>query len=386
MNEELMEILKAIKIGVLCILSFPALCAPPKQFIRSASIDLEQGEKIYGNGKMQSVVRVKYKLYDGAELVEIELREFGTNELLSRVGWDETATDSGFDHNISLSRNKYHHLVKNVTSRLLYISTKRQNQAITICFNIKAKNGTEHSTYSSCDDEELINGTVNIMAIRTPKYTGVDFYVAHLTTFLDIYYTSDPVTNDINGVLYTIRKKDHLPNGLTFKKVTSVSSPNVLIDSQLGFLSNYIMDWNTNSPSYSSTHLLQDNKKVTMKIPRRVQPIPDVGSDYDVVMLNGSDYKDELVLIAHITYFKGTFLLSLTKAVDSYRCEYTPNDSGFVQCFGPEKFQYELSKFNKDAVWKTSNDILLIDNYGNEHTITISIDRDIPRSNRIKLT
>lgn len=340
--------------------------APPQSHVRSASIDVVQGNSIYANNNMQSHLRVRYKLRDNIKVTKVTLKEFGSNEELSTIGWNVTETDSGFDHNIgSNSRHTESHLLKDAqvekNYKNIYVSTSRSNQGVNICFDIETSNITfETSTYSTCEDEGIINGTAKIFAERPKKFYASDFRLSKINDFL---YDKD----DHEGALYIVTPEITIPRSIDFKLKNAPYAGTYFLDSSdSALLSNPIRLSGNHAPlvSQTTTWLLKPTEDTTFQSFKYRGPMIQT-------KIPTTYYHHAIAYLFHVKYRKDTLLAG------NWRCPTQKNSEGVVYCVVPSNGSAKLERklFNLEVkpkvTTKMSEKITLIDNYGTEHMITI---------------
>ena len=335
--------------------------------VLSSRIDIIQGAEIYGNGQMQSIVRVRYELDKDVTMESITLKEFGTGAELASIGWESSVTDKGFDHNIGRVTRHNHTqaaLKSNEEHKNIYVSTEKKNSNLNVCYEIKTTKKNVENTYSTCLDDDMYNGSVNIFSRRPVHYSGAEFYFSKEQTFIihsEAYFT----------YYYTLKKTRNLPDGMSFKlKATNEaigSSNTIYLHAEnhaaarkydplyTKFNSVYVYIW---MPSkQNDLNITYPNYKNATTVIRRIESYDENYSPLHVIVSE---------LISSTAYYKKSMCYQKEAG---YMTDYTCLDQTTKQWL-PLIAWWLLQDSVKEKVSKQ----ILIDNYGTEHQINIILD------------
>ena len=339
--------------------------------VLSSRIDIVQGAEIYGNGKMQSLVRVRYELDKDVTLTSITLKEFGTGVELASVGWENSDTDNGFDHNIGRSRKHSHTqavLNNNEQYKNKYILTSKKNANINICYDIKTTKNNVESTYSTCFDEGIDHGSVNIFSRRPVHYSGSDFYFSNEKILLEYY-------REFVTYYYTLRKAKSIPDGMNFKRKkkdgeVTLGSPIILKGSNYAAARKYNQnDVNKNHSAY--VHLWRPDRNDEL----RMSPSSAVTTDFYIkktITSYDEKYSPVHIIVSELNnstvYYNNSICYQF---IPGFNQTYTCRDQDTY-----ERLQNIEWKPVQESLGEKVSSQILIDNYGTEHQINIRLDED----------
>lgn len=201
------------------------MAAPPNAHVKSAFLEVTQGKTIYANGKMQAVVDIFVELLPNVNWNhKVTFFELTTGKKITDMGWTVSNIDNGYDHNIGTQQSlniSTHDEEKisrfNNTTR--YISTKQNNEKITICFEIETRK-TSNLKYSTCDQLESDMGTGSIFAKRPETYVTSDFEVTKRKGFRVLAgKNSTGETYDLTATIFGFRPRSYIPRHMKFTMV-----------------------------------------------------------------------------------------------------------------------------------------------------------------------
>lgn len=374
--------------------------APPISQIKSAYIDVIQGQEIYANGKMQSVVRISVELKPGVSWDEqVSLFEVGTNQKLADVGWTESDTDNGFDHNIGSTTRAMNIDENNNRKNIIkYLSTTKPNTNIEICFEIETQKSKVKKKYTSCDKYGLDRGTAKIFAQRPYTYYASDFEFTQKQTAFKLQSNYDipdvepkKKQQDIKGEIYGLRLGMHMPRNLSFKlinqdrliKIKSGTNRNesriIVANSDKSVVRKYNIyeDEVKENMRYQEAYIydIQDADPITQQKTATFKFInynKKEGSvkEYQVEKKLFFKAGDENILdILNVTYYRDTFMYQKNrcwndKSKDKYQCRAYKKDLSSLDT--------EQKEFLKNSATLTDDlfyEFQLQDNYGSEYTL-----------------
>ena len=351
--------------------------------VLSSRIDIIQGAEIYGNGQMQSIVRVRYELDKDVTMESITLKEFGTGAELASIGWESSVTDKGFDHNIGrVTRHSHTQAVikNNEKYENKYISTNKKNSNLNVCYEIKTTKSSVQSMHSTCFDDDVYNGTVNIFSRRPPYYSGTDFQF--------IKDSSINIVERISILTYYVLKNGFgIPSGTSFKSKPKVGleSSNTSGDEETVIAlhqntSAGLRKFNqtaTGTFARSSGYLyrLEANKKYkfTMYDYYNTSSSGTVGVYMEVPFQSRTEIESPLHVLVNRLYNSAIY-----HKVSVCKDDYPATASWPFKCRNQTNgTAHDISKgeIKKDAM-EISYEEVLIDNYGTEHPIKIRVGDD----------
>ncbi len=372
---------------------------PPVSHINSATIEVTQGSEIYANGRMQAVIQVQVELKDGVTWDNnFDLYEYDTKIPIKNLGWIDSDTDNGFDHNITSSRSTievYTDSGKKFATK--YISTTNSNSRITMCFEIKTqKNGTE-STYSTCDKYGIERGTAEILAKRPYTYYASDFEFTQKQVAFKLtsnYLKSESTTEyqtDIKGEIYGIRPAANIARNVFFKLVNTENlititnqdedSQKIIANSSMSAIRKYTFkDASISEKNYlgyqeSYLYNITGNSPTTGQRSALFQFInynkaEGATKEYQVEKMPFYQVGDEnIVNILDVSYYRDTFMINKERcwndtASKLYSCRrYNNSDPSSKNTY---PMFYPLSTALNDQLYYQ---VKLQDNFGNEYSL-----------------
>ena len=352
--------------------------------VLSSRIDIIQGAEIYGNGQMQSIVRVRYELDKDVTMESITLKEFGTGAELASIGWESSVTDKGFDHNIGrVTRHSHTQAAfkSNEKHKNIYVSTENKNSNLNVCYDIETTKNSVQSTHSTCFDDDVYNGTVNIFSRRPPYYSGSDFQ-----------FIKDSAINTVEKVsilsYYVLKNGFSIPSGTSFKlkKKVVLKIPNVSADETSDFEINLhentsiaLRKFNQFSgilSSRSSAYLykVEPSKKYKLTMYDYYNyHVYNIGDRIDVPFESRNEIESPVHILVNRLFQTAVYHQSYL-CIDPYPTY--PKESYVCrnQLDGKSN-TITKKKIAADPVGKSHEEIL-IDNYGTEHPITIRVGDD----------
>ncbi|ODS10594.1 hypothetical protein [Vibrio scophthalmi] len=333
---------------------------PPGAHVKSASLHLEQGNRIYANGRMQAVVRVGHDLADNVTLKSIKLKRMYHDDELAPLGWNVSSDDNGFDKVINNKDNFNYQYFNDSNYSWLFVSAEEQNENsdIEICVELETSLNNEIKLYSTCSDDGIINGFVRISAIASKKYSVNDFSLDYShqlfnNTYEEAYLFHLKKNSNIEDVSFTVDKTiPYNPNNWMWPYVYN----SVLNDRQD----------NDKTSSNVSVYLSQAKEDTTVNYLRS----PEVSPGIDNFTIPAS-YEPNVILNV-LNYFlnQEEFLF------EDKRCYLGMVDWWVYEpiCTTPHDLRPMYYYGGQDRVIEThSRDIVLLDNYGNEAKFTIYI-------------
>lgn len=356
--------------------------APPQHMIKSAEIRLVQGGRIYGNGKMQAVVRVKYKLSDNAKLISITLKDYGSGEELDNVGWKVTDTDNGYDHNIASNNRSedINHKEDALSYKLKFISTLKINEWMKFCFDLTAMKDSVTETFSSCDDSGFTNGTVRIYSEVPLKLSPKNFVVLNHGYIFETYrFNENKMLLDSNGTLYSLGYRGEGIFGMSFKYLgnippsTDPANPKPTFDlPDTALMYRSANRKSPNSPSQVITRVISATGMT------KIVTIPFLGSEFIAHFISPAKYNNGGILyLLNVTYAQ------FSRFKDNYRCIVKKVSGGYMLCRLALTTAYWVQdthrKYDSTIFTPSVNSamIYLEDNYGNVHKITLHYVNDL---------
>lgn len=330
----------------------------PGSQINLATLKLEQGATIYANGNMQAVVRVNLSVAEGVTVTSTKLKEFGTGLDLGSLGYTVSETENSYWHYINGSSSSS---ISSVGSdETLYIST-RNNQNINVCVEVNAELNGSSDMYTTCADNGIQNGTVNIASIVPPRYTNQDFDLSLKKIMMDEIHTK--------VVLYTLKPGNSIPSNIDFTSPQFVENLTFWEDSRKQFMHDYQLGEKISS--YVGTYALRPDEKINIRILHSVagREYLDSTSEPGYVTKTIDAYQgiDASALILNVQYHAQDFL------VEEYRCDdETTNNFPIYTCTHPNSapLVYNQIACTLPALTDKSTQLELIDNYGTTHFVT----------------
>lgn len=383
---------------LLSIISWNVYSAPSLH-LKYLTVIAEQGSEIYGNGLMQSKIRIDYSLHDDVQLTLLRLKEYETGSLLSAIGWNESDTDNGYDHNIEYIGQSFNasssqdpivefrpvESKSNVNQyKYKYLSTSKSNAFLTLCVEATTKKGGETKTYSTCYDPGIYHGKATIYAHSPLKYYESDFkitdkievvlkmYGAHkeYEKYLLIAYTQSLVADN-----FTTRSK-------TFKVLNrKVLTDPTFISGKSNESGNQYKKFEPPSSKqekpepyigYSGYYLYKQLDRFGKPADYINFEYYDPNSESDQSFLVRSYTPNSIVNILRVDYFKNAFMLAIDHAINAwceknkkgitedryFLCSYIGRKGSYLK---PHSIIYQFRD-------KAFMEILLEDNYGNRFT------------------
>lgn len=333
----------------------------PASQVRSAEINIVQGANIYGNGKMQSVLRVRYEFAPEVKLIKIELKEFGSGESLGKIGWKESDRDNGYDHNIGVTRLK--NTLQNITDenyKNIYVSTDKKNSWLQVCFDLTTQKENVTATYSTCQDEGIINGTAHLFSERPQTYYARDFI------FKETAYLLNILPNDVDGMLYTLTLGNKIPRDIYFSVINfSYPDTDFLDDSTKSLLRYYFHHLAADKDvSYIDTWLLKPDQDTKFEVFSAIE-------ERVVTVIPSTFYPNAVMHIFNVKYRQKAYLSR------NWRCKKSTFIEGKEQCIVPkqgggQEIKQVDSKILTPYMKNVRNyKLTLEDNYGTQHPMTI---------------
>lgn len=329
---------------------------PPMSQVNSASLHLEQTDTIYANDRMQAVVRVNYDLADGVVLKSAKLKRMFHQDDIANLGWNVSDVDAGYSKQIFEGRSEdVSQIQYQNTSEYswLYVTAEPRNahSNVDICLELETELNGKSSTYSTCTDSGIDQGSATLNAIPAKTYGSQDFY-------LDYHgHIHNRAHEDV--FLFKLKKSQNISSNTTFKVKEGI--PYNGLDWMWAYPSNSILN------NYTANKKISSN--VSMFLTQSKQPMhfslvtsvdyPATGS----ITIPASYDTDTIFHVVNYFLNKGEFL------VDDRRCKkhmYNWNDYD-AKCISPHDFSPKRYYKGIENIEKTtSREIVLLDNYGNE--------------------
>lgn len=195
---------------------------PPVQLVKSATIEVVQGDSIYANGAMQSQLRVMFDLQTDANVLSVRLKEFGSERYLEDIGWQVSTKDNGFDHNLASVRSFSALRFQPAQGDKfidLFVSTDKANQKLKACFEIVAERNGTNSYFNTCEKYDVDRGTVSLSALMPPAYSAEDFTLEDVETY-HLYERNTHALHQsfsVVGKVYVVKPESGLGINTRFK-------------------------------------------------------------------------------------------------------------------------------------------------------------------------
>ncbi len=350
--------------------------------VLSSRIDIVQGAEIYGNGQMQSVVRVRYELDKDVTMTSITLKEFGTGEELASSGWESSEIDKGFDHNIGRATKHSHTqaaLKNNEKYKNIYVSTKKKNSNLNVCYDIKTTKNNVESTHSTCFNDDIYNGTVNIFSRRPPYYSGSDFQ-----------FIKDRAINIVEKVsvltYYVLKNGFSIPPGTSFKSKQKVvlkgsnalvgEEENIALHENTSIASRKFNQYSLTSYVRASAYLykVEPNRKYKLTMYDYFKTAPkNIGEYIEVPFQSRNEIESPVHILVNRLYSTAVYHQS-DLCIDSY-LTYPQEPYVCRNQIDGKSNKITKAQIASDPI-ETSHKETLIDNYGTEHPITIRVGDD----------